>query len=95
MWSQLFKILLVILSPVLFIFAIDTILVLFHVIMELKKGKKIIKSESKYKKTSWIKRLCWLFRRLAMDIVNRNPNHFGSMDCTCFAGTGKGKQWQL
>ena len=93
MWSQLIKIILVILSPVLFILAIDLILLLINIIIELKKGKKIIKSESKYKKTSMIKRLLWQFpRRLALDIVNRNPNHFREYGLHMFCGEqGSGK----
>ena len=93
MWSQLIKIILVILSPVLFIAAIDLILLMINIIIELKKGKKIIKSESKYKKTSWIKRLCWQFpKRLALDIVNRDPNHFREYGLHMFCGEqGSGK----
>jgi len=73
MWSQLIKILLVLLTPVF----IEIVLVLFFIIMEIKKGKKIKKSQSTYKRKSVIYRLFYEFpKRLALDIVNRNPDEF-------------------
>ena len=73
MWSQLIKILLVLLTPVF----IEIVLVLFFIIMEIKKGKKIKKSQSTYKRKSVIYRLFYEFpKRLAIDIVNRNPDEF-------------------
>ena len=89
MWSQLIKIILVILSPVF----IEIVLVLFHIMMQIKKGKKIIKSESKYKKTSFLKKILIQFpKRLALDIVNRNPNHFTETGLHLFCGEqGAGK----
>lgn len=87
MWNQLFKMILIILSPVLIIVTIDAILVLLHIIMEIKKGKKIIKSESKYKKTSIFKKIIIQFpKQLALDIVNRNPNHFREYGLHMFCG---------
>ena len=93
MWNKLIKIILVTLAPVLIIHAIDVMLLLINIIIELKKGKKIIKSESKYQKTSMIKRLLWQFpRRLALDIVNRDPNHFREYGLHMFCGEqGSGK----
>ena len=73
MWSQLIRIILVILSPVF----IEAILVLLFIMIELKKGKKIKKSESKYKRKGIFYRLFYEFpKRLALDIVNRNPDEF-------------------
>ena len=87
--SQLIKILLVILSPVF----IEAILVLFFIIIELKKGKKIKKSQSTYKRKSVIYRLFYEFpKRLALDIVNRNPNEFREYGLHMFCGEqGSGK----
>ena len=71
--SQFIKILLVILSPII----IEAILVLLFIVIELKKGKKIKKSESTYKRKSVLYRLFYEFpKRLALDIVNRNPDEF-------------------
>lgn len=73
MWSQLIKILLVMLSPVF----IEIVLVLFFIMMEIKKGKKIKKSQSTYKRKSVLYRLLYEFpKRIAQDIVNRNPDEF-------------------
>ncbi len=93
MWTPLLKILLVILSPVLFIITIDIILIVYYIVIEIKKGKKIIKSESKYKKTAWWKKLIVQFpKRLALDIINRNPDEFKEYGLHMFCGEqGSGK----
>ena len=89
MWSQLIKILLVILSPIF----IEIVLVLLFIMMEIKKGKKIKKSQSTYKRKSLLYRLFYEFpKRLALDIVNRNPNHFKETGLHLFCGEqGAGK----
>jgi hypothetical protein len=87
--SQFIKILLVMLSPVF----IEIILVLFFIMMEIKKGKKIKKSESTYKRKSVLYRLFYEFpKRLAHDIVNRNPDEFKEYGLHMFCGEqGSGK----
>ncbi len=89
MWSKLIKILLVILSPVF----IEVILVFFHIMMQIKKGKKIKKSESKYKRKGILYRLFYEFpKRMALDIVNRNPDEFKEYGLHMFCGEqGSGK----
>ena len=89
MWSQLIRIILVILSPIF----IEIILVLFFIMMEIKKGKKIKKSESTYKRKSVLYRLLYEFpKRLALDIVNRNPDEFKEYGLHMFCGEqGSGK----
>lgn len=89
MWSKLIKILLVILSPVF----IEIVLVLFFIMMEIKKGKKIKKSQSTYKRKSVLYRLLYEFpKRIAQDIVNRNPDEFKEYGLHMFCGEqGSGK----
>lgn len=89
MWSQLIKILLVILSPVF----VEIMLVFFHIMKQIKKGIKIKKSQSTYKRKSVLYRLFYEFpKQLALDIVNRNPHEFKEYGLHMFCGEqGSGK----
>lgn len=92
--NDFLRFILYIFSPLIIFIILEIILILFNILVLVKKhGKKIKKSESTYKRKGILYRLFFEFpHQLAHDIVNKNPDEFKEYGLHMFCGEqGSGK----